>query len=73
MTEASASVAFGRFRVLPHRRQLLADRQPIQPNGCALKRLCRHHRLASMPIGTDVFFGAPAPLPCPLLKTPATR
>ena len=29
-TEPSASVAFGRFRVLPHRRELLADGRPVR-------------------------------------------
>jgi hypothetical protein len=34
-TEPSASVALGRFRVLPHRRELLADGQPIKLSGRA--------------------------------------
>jgi predicted ATPase/DNA-binding winged helix-turn-helix (wHTH) protein len=34
-SEASASVAFGRFRVLPHRRELLADGRPIKLGGRA--------------------------------------
>jgi predicted ATPase/DNA-binding winged helix-turn-helix (wHTH) protein len=34
-TEASASVAFGRFQVLPHRRELLADGQPVKLGGRA--------------------------------------
>src|SRR5580693_2896859 len=34
-SEAPASVAFGRFRVLPHRRELLADGQPIRLGGRA--------------------------------------
>jgi DNA-binding winged helix-turn-helix (wHTH) protein len=34
-SEAPASVAFGRFRVLPHRRELLADGQPIKLGGRA--------------------------------------
>ena len=29
-SDAPAGVAFGRFRVLPHRRELLADGQPIK-------------------------------------------
>ena len=32
---ASAGIAFGRFRVLPHRRELLADGQPIRLGGRA--------------------------------------
>jgi DNA-binding winged helix-turn-helix (wHTH) protein len=33
--ETPASVAFGRFRVLPHRRELLADRRPVRLGGRA--------------------------------------
>src|SRR5712672_1529528 len=34
-SEPTASVAFGRFRVLPHRRELLADGRPIELGGRA--------------------------------------
>ena len=34
-SEPTASVAFGRFRVLPHRRELLADGRPIKLGGRA--------------------------------------
>jgi DNA-binding winged helix-turn-helix (wHTH) protein len=34
-SEAPAGVAFGRFRVLPHRRELLADGRPIKLGGRA--------------------------------------
>src|SRR6516164_8718810 len=34
-SEASASVAFGRFRVLPHRRELLVDGRPVKLGGRA--------------------------------------
>jgi DNA-binding winged helix-turn-helix (wHTH) protein len=34
-TEPPASVTFGRFRVLPHRRELLADGRPIKLGGRA--------------------------------------
>jgi DNA-binding winged helix-turn-helix (wHTH) protein len=34
-SETPAGVAFGRFRVLPHRRELLADGQPIKLGGRA--------------------------------------
>jgi DNA-binding winged helix-turn-helix (wHTH) protein len=34
-SETLASVAFGRFRVLPHRRELLADGRPIKLGGRA--------------------------------------
>jgi DNA-binding winged helix-turn-helix (wHTH) protein len=32
-SETPAGLAFGRFRVLPHRRELLAGGQPIKPGG----------------------------------------
>jgi predicted ATPase/DNA-binding winged helix-turn-helix (wHTH) protein len=32
-SETPASIAFGRFRLLPHRRELLADRQPVKLGG----------------------------------------
>jgi DNA-binding response OmpR family regulator len=35
VSDAPAGVAFGRFRVLPHRRELLADGQPIKLGGRA--------------------------------------
>jgi DNA-binding winged helix-turn-helix (wHTH) protein len=38
-SDAPASVAFGRFRVLPHRRELLADGQPIKLGGRAFDAL----------------------------------
>ena len=34
-SDALASVAFGNFRVLPHRRELLADGRPIKLGGRA--------------------------------------
>jgi DNA-binding winged helix-turn-helix (wHTH) protein len=34
-TEPPASVTFGRFRVLPHRRELLVDGRPIKLGGRA--------------------------------------
>src|SRR3954452_13567864 len=34
-SETSAAVAFGRFLVLPHRRELLADGQPVKLGGRA--------------------------------------
>ena len=39
LSKAPASVAFGRFRVLPHRRELLADGQPIELGGRAFDLL----------------------------------
>src|SRR5882757_4206517 len=38
-SEPPASVAFGPFRVLPHRRELLADGQPIKLGGRAFDML----------------------------------
>src|SRR6516165_3818418 len=35
VSEASASVGFGRFRILPHRREVLADGRPIELGGRA--------------------------------------
>ena len=35
MSEAPASVEFGRFRILPHRREVLADNRPIELGGRA--------------------------------------
>ena len=34
-SEAPAGIAFGRFRLLPHRRELLADRRPVKLGGRA--------------------------------------
>jgi DNA-binding winged helix-turn-helix (wHTH) protein len=35
VSEAPASVEFGRFRILPHRREVLADGRPIELGGRA--------------------------------------
>jgi TolB-like protein/cytochrome c-type biogenesis protein CcmH/NrfG len=35
VSEASASIEFGRFRILPHRREVLADGRPIELGGRA--------------------------------------
>src|SRR6516225_3974928 len=35
MSEAPASVEFGRYRILPHRREVLADSRPIELGGRA--------------------------------------
>jgi hypothetical protein len=35
VSEAPASVEFGRFRILPHRREILADGRPIELGGRA--------------------------------------
>src|SRR5271156_734506 len=39
VSETPASVAFGRFRILPRRRELLADGQPIKLGGRAFDML----------------------------------
>src|SRR5437588_6006188 len=39
VSDAPAGVAFGRFQVLPHRRELLADGQPIKLGGRAFDML----------------------------------
>src|SRR5215475_7879256 len=38
-SETLAGVAFGRFRVLPHRRELLADGRPVKLGGRAFDML----------------------------------
>ena len=37
ISEPLGRVAFGRFQVLPHRRELLAGGQPIRPACCAIR------------------------------------
>jgi DNA-binding winged helix-turn-helix (wHTH) protein len=39
LSETRAAIEFGRFRVLPHRRELLADNRPIQLGGRAFEVL----------------------------------
>jgi hypothetical protein len=39
-SKTPASVAFGRFRVLPHRRELLADGSPVKLGGRATCLTC---------------------------------
>lgn len=70
-TKRSASVAFIRFRVVPHRRELLADRQWVQLSGCGFESI-RHHRLTSMPLGTDSNLRRECPAAEPTLEN-ATR
>src|SRR3984893_15338661 len=52
-SEAPASVAFGRFRVLPHRRELLADGRPIKLGGRAFDVLMALIEARGALIGKD--------------------
>src|ERR1700719_6634 len=52
-SELSASVAFGRFRVLPHRRELLAEGQPIKLGGRAFDVLMRLIEARGAVVGKD--------------------
>jgi DNA-binding winged helix-turn-helix (wHTH) protein len=52
-SEAPASVAFGRFRVVPHRRELLADGRPIRLGGRAFDVLMALIEARGAVIGKD--------------------
>jgi len=52
-TEAPASLAFGRFQVLPHRRELLADGRPIKLGGRAFDVLMALIEARGAVIGKD--------------------
>jgi DNA-binding winged helix-turn-helix (wHTH) protein len=52
-SEAPASVAFGRFRVLPHRRELLVDGRPIKLGGRAFDVLMALIEARGAVIGKD--------------------
>ncbi len=52
-SEPSASVAFGRFRVLPHRRELLADDRPIKLGGRAFDVLMALIEARGAVVGKD--------------------
>src|SRR5260370_28616168 len=51
--EPPASVAFGRFRVLPHRRELLADGRPIKLGGRAFDVLMALIEARGAVVGKD--------------------
>src|SRR5215472_18436612 len=53
-SEASASVAFGRFRVKPHRRELLVDGRPIKLGGRAFDLLMALIEASGAVVGKDV-------------------
>jgi DNA-binding response OmpR family regulator len=53
-SEAPASVAFGRFRVLPQRRELLAEGQPIKLGGRAFDVLMALIEARGAVLGKDV-------------------
>ena len=52
-SEAPASLAFGRFQVLPHRRELLADGRPIKLGGRAFDVLIALIEARGAVIGKD--------------------
>src|SRR5690349_18917866 len=52
-SEARASLAFGRFRVLPHRRELLADGRPIKLGGRAFDVLMALIEARGAVVGKD--------------------
>src|SRR5258708_12721192 len=52
-SEPTASVAFGRFRVLPHRRELLADGRPIKLGGRAFDVLLALIEARGAVVGKD--------------------
>ena len=52
-SEAPASVAFGRFRVSPHRRELIADGQPIKLGGRAFDVLMALIEARGAVVGKD--------------------
>jgi len=52
-TERAASVAFGRFRVVPHRRELLADGRPIRLGGRAFDVLIALIEARGAVVGKD--------------------
>jgi DNA-binding winged helix-turn-helix (wHTH) protein len=52
-SEPTASVAFGRFRVLPHRRELLAEGQPIKLGGRAFDVLMALIEARGAVVGKD--------------------
>ena len=58
-SEAPASVAFGRFRVLPHRRELLADGRPIKLGGRAFDVLMALIEARGALIGKDALMAGP--------------
>ena len=53
VSEASASVGFGRFRILPHRREVLADGRPIELGGRAFDILMSLVEANGSVIGKD--------------------
>jgi len=53
VSEAPASVGFGRFRILPHRREVLADGRPIELGGRAFDILMALVEANGSVIGKD--------------------
>jgi DNA-binding winged helix-turn-helix (wHTH) protein len=52
-SEPTAGVAFGRFRVLPHRRELLAEGRPIKLGGRAFDVLMALIEARGAVVGKD--------------------
>ena len=57
-SETPSSVAFGRFRVLPHRRELLADGRPVKLGGRAFDVLMALIEARGTVLGKDALMGA---------------
>ncbi|MBV9378564.1 MAG: winged helix-turn-helix domain-containing protein [Alphaproteobacteria bacterium] len=57
VSEAPASVEFGRFRILPHRREVLADGQPIELGGRAFDILMALVEANGSVVGKDDLIG----------------
>jgi TolB-like protein len=55
--EAPASVEFGRFRILPHRREVLADGRPIELGGRAFDVLMALIEANGAVVGKDALIG----------------
>src|SRR5215472_18923271 len=54
VSDASASIEFGRYTVKPHRRELLADGQPIKLGGRAFDLLMALIEASGAVVGKDV-------------------
>ena len=57
VSEAPASVEFGRFRILPHRREVLADGRPIELGGRAYDVLTALIEANGAVVGKDELIG----------------
>ena len=57
VSETPSGIAFGRFRVVPHRRELLADGQPIKLGGRAFDVLIALIEARGAVVGKDKLTG----------------